>query len=209
MAGDVRAGPPLCAGGLLRRQRVGAGARHGPRHAERLAAPARRDASERALVVGRARRIVVPRCIATRAAAGTCPVGPHPFLMDLLRGLGSGGRSSPSARGGWRGRLRLRRGLRGLFRGRLRLRGRSSRRLGGLRSLFRSCATRSCKKHDRDAEKGLHGAEVTRRRACVKHAQAGTARARRGSTTRNLVPSPGDERTEIEPSCARTICRTM
>jgi hypothetical protein len=207
MAGDVRAGPSLRAGSLLRRQRVGAGARHGPRHAERLAAPARRDASERALVVGRAGRIVVRR-IATRAAAGTCPVGSHPFLMHLLRGLGCGGRS-PSARGGRRGRLRLRRGLRGLFRGRLRLRGGRSRRLGGLRGLFRSCATRNCENHDRDVENSLHGAEVTRRRARVKHAQAGTARARRGSTTRNLVPSPGDELTEIEPSCARTICRTM
>src|SRR5206468_931961 len=102
-----------------------------------------------------------------RAAARTCAVGPHPFLMDLLRGLRGGGRSG-AARDGWRGWLRLRRGLRGLLRGRLRLCGKRSRRLGGLRALFRGCATRDCKKQYGDAEKGLHGAEVTRRRACVK-----------------------------------------
>jgi hypothetical protein len=211
MAGDVGAGASLRAGGLPGRQRIRAGTSHGAGNAERLAAASFRDASEGALVVARARSIVriARRRVAAGAAAGTSAVGPHPFVVHALGGLGGGGRSR-LVRCGRRGGLLLR--LRGgggsglcRLRGGLRGRGR------GLRALRGRGAGREGEKRAGQADKGFHGANLRAEPGPSRRIapQPWIARARLGSTTQNVVPSLCEERTEIEPSCARTICCTM
>ena len=75
----------------------------------------------------------------------------------------------------------------------------------------KAAATAAIARAARMARGCADGAVSVKRRArraaqCGAH---GSARERRGSETVNVVPSSAEDRAEISPPCASTICRTM